>query len=165
MQSLLQHWERNARGHEDFNWAFLCSLSNRLEKAVDRTARRLHREAFAIIDCTRCAHCCKTMIPIFFEDEAREVARHLGMKHEEFLASYLVASGDGERLKLRGTPCPFLRADNRCTIYEVRPTSCRAFPHTNRAGFAAWAQFHLENAIYCPAVFYVIEQMRARGVR
>ena len=49
------------------------------------------------------------------------------------------------------------------TIYEFRPASCIDFPHTNRARFAASADFHSENAIYCPAVFYVIEQMEGAG--
>ncbi len=165
MQSVLRDWKGQAAGHESVNLAFLGSLSRKTEKVVDRTARRLHREAFAIIDCTRCANCCKTMTPTYTQEEAETVADYLGMEDGDFVASYLERSKDRDRLKPRVRPCPFLGTDGRCTIYEVRPASCRDFPHTNRSGFALWGPFHSENAIHCPAVFYIIEQMRARGVR
>lgn len=28
----------------------------------------------------------------------------------------------------RGTPCPFLNANNECLIYETRPQICRDYP-------------------------------------
>ena len=164
MQLLLDDWCQNAEEHASINRKFLRSLDGRAGKAIDRTARRLHKEAFGTIDCTRCANCCKTMVPCFTEDEAAGVAAHLRMDVEAFVAAYLVRSGHDERLRPGRSPCPFLGAD-RCAIYEVRPASCIDFPHTNRARFASSAEYHGENAVYCPAVFYVIEQMRGRGVK
>jgi uncharacterized protein len=165
MLSVLRDWKEQSAGHESINLAFLDSLTRKTEKVVDRTARRLHREAFAIIDCTRCANCCKTMTPTCTQEEAAAIAGHLDMDKGEFVAAYLERSKDGDRLKPRIRPCPFLGTNSRCAIYEVRPASCRNFPHTNRSGFAFWGPFHSENAIHCPAVFYIIEQMRSRGVR
>jgi Fe-S-cluster containining protein len=40
------------------------------------------------------------------------------------VAAAAVAAADPARLRLR---CPLLGADDRCTVYEVRPLSCRAF--------------------------------------
>jgi uncharacterized protein len=165
MLSVLRDWQEHAAGHESINLAFLGSLSRKTEKSVDRTARRLHREAFAIIDCTRCANCCKMMTPTYTKEEAEAVAGYLGIEKGEFVAAFLESTKEGDRLKPRAMPCPFLGEDSRCAIYEVRPASCRDFPHTNRSGFALWSTFNSNNALHCPAVFYVIEQMRARGVR
>ncbi len=163
MQAVLDDWNEHAEGHASTNLAFLRSLEPRAEKAINRTAHRLHKEAFAKIDCTRCANCCKTMVPTFTDDEAGQIAHHLRMSSAEFVVRYLVRSSDDGRLRPASRFCSFLGADRRCTIYEFRPASCIDFPHTNRARFAASADFHSENAIYCPAVFYVIEQMRAQG--
>ncbi len=165
MQAVLDDWAEHAEGHASANLAFLRSLGSRPEKAIDRTARRLHREAFAKIDCTRCANCCKTMVPTFTDDEASQIASSLRMGIADFVANYLVRSSRDGRLRPARRPCPFLGSDRRCEIYEFRPGSCNDFPHTNRARFAESADFHSGNAMYCPAVFYVIEQMRARGVK
>ncbi len=99
MQAVLDDWMANAEEHASMNRAFLRSLDRRAEKAIDRTARRLHREAFAAIDCTRCANCCKTMVPSFTEDEVREIAEHLHVDHEAFVAAYLVRSSHDNRLR------------------------------------------------------------------
>jgi Fe-S-cluster containining protein len=165
MQRAMDDWRQNAEDHRSANLAFLDTLDLRNDKAIDRTARRLHREAFAIINCTRCANCCKTMVPVFSEDEAERVADYLNMKRQELLESYLAPSAADGRWRPGERPCPFLDSDDRCMIYEVRPASCEDFPHTHRADFAAWSSFHCENSLFCPAVFYVIEQMKGRGVK
>lgn len=165
MQRVVGDWKRNAEAHEPANLAFLRTLRDKTDKEVDRISRRLHREAFAIIDCTRCANCCKSMVPSFTGEEAQSVAGHLGMEDNEFVAKYLVPNEKQQRFRPKDQPCPFLDSEKRCAIYEVRPASCQDFPHTNRAGFASCSTFHAENSVTCPAVFYVIEQMRAKGVR
>ncbi len=50
------------------SFAFLRSLKMKNERAVDRAARRLHDEAFSIIDCIQCSNCCKTVSPMFNEE-------------------------------------------------------------------------------------------------
>jgi hypothetical protein len=79
MQAILTDWQQNAQPHDDRNFSFLRTLKNRSERVVDRAARRLHREAFSIIDCTQCANCCKTVSPTFTDKEVATVAQHLGM--------------------------------------------------------------------------------------
>lgn len=165
MRTLLADWMANAENHAARNRAFLHGLDRRKDKAIDRAARRLHRAAFQAIDCTRCANCCRTILPTFTQAEIHEIATYLGVPWEALLAAHLTRSSSDDRLRTRGVPCPFLGRDDRCSIYEVRPASCSDFPHTNRSRFAAAAECHAENARDCPAVFYVIEQMRERGVR
>ena len=63
---------------------------------------------------------------------------------------------------MKALPCPFFGADNRCTIYEVRPADCVEYPHTDKEGFTFRTHGHANNALVCPAVFYIVEQMRMK---
>lgn len=161
MQTILDEWKQNAQRREERNFAFLRSLKMRGERPVDRAARQLHEETFSIIDCTQCANCCKTVSPLFRKEDIRRIAQHLGMKATEFVATYLQADEDGDRF-LKSVPCSFLGEDNRCKIYEVRPRDCAEYPHTQKKGFATRTHLHAGNTLACPAVFYIVEQMRAR---
>ena len=117
-------------------------------------------EAFSIIDCVQCANCCKTVSPRFFKEDVGRIAKHLGMTADDF-ETYLQA-GDDSALCLKNLPCPFLADDGRCTIYEVRPKDCAEYPHTRKREFASRTHLHAANALACPAVFWIIEQMRSR---
>jgi Fe-S-cluster containining protein len=164
MQTIVEDWKANAQRHDDRNFAFLRSLKMKDDRVVDRAARQLHDEAFSIIDCTQCANCCKTVSPLFTKADIRRIAKHLGTKVTEFRAAYLEADEDGD-LHLKRLPCPFLAADGRCTIYEVRPRDCAEYPHTQKKGFTFRTHLHAGNALSCPAVFYIVEQLRARRRR
>ena len=165
MQTIVTDWKANAERHSDRNYRFLRSLKMKNERAVDRAAREQHDEAFLIIDCTKCANCCKTVSPLFFAEDIQRIAQHLAMTEAEFKAAYLQADELGD-LCLKNLPCPFLGEDDRCTIYEVRPKDCAEYPHTRKREFATRTHLHAGNAITCPAVFWIIEQLRAaRGWR
>ena len=164
MQTIIADWKANAERHADRNFAFLRSLKMKNERAVDRAARELHDEAFSIIDCIQCANCCKTVSPLFLKDDIRRIAEHLGMTEADFNANYLRADEDGD-LCLKTPPCPFLTEDGRCTIYQVRPKDCAEYPHTQKKGFATRTHLHAGNALACPAVFWIIEKMRAMRLR
>ena len=58
------------------------------------------------------------------------------------------------------SPCPFLETDNKCSIYEYRPKACREYPHTEDYEFTKNIGLHATNAIYCPAVFHILEKLR-----
>jgi uncharacterized protein len=131
------------------------------DRAVDRAARQLHEEAFAIIDCTQCARCCKTVSPIFRKADIARIVKRLGMTATEFRATYLQADEDGD-LCLKSLPCTFLNDNGRCTIYDARPRDCAEYPHTHKRGFSGRTRLHAGNAIHCPAVFWIVEQLRTR---
>jgi hypothetical protein len=134
------------------------------DRVVDRKAHRLHEEAFSIIDCTRCANCCKTIHPLLTEEDIQRIAQHLGMDESAFQAEYLEVDNEG-RLQMKALPCPFLAADNRCKIYEVRPADCVEYPHTDKEGFTFRTFGIADNSLVCPAVFYIVEQLRAEGLK
>lgn len=161
MQTIVDDWRANAERHFDRNFDFIHGLKMKNERVVDRVAHRLHEEAFSIIDCTRCANCCRTISPRFRKSDVRRIAEHLGMKPADFRTTYLQADEEGA-LFLKSTPCPFLGTDSRCTIYEVRPRDCAEYPHTQKKGFTFRTYSVASNSRSCPAVFYIIERMRAK---
>jgi uncharacterized protein len=164
MQSVVNDWKENAERHVDRNFDFIHRLKMKDDRVVDRLAHRLHEEAFSIIDCTKCANCCKTISPLFRKSDIRRIAEHLGMKAADFKAKYLKTEDDSD-LFLKELPCAFLGSDNRCTIYEVRPRDCAEYPHTQKKGFTFRTHSIAGNSLACPAVFYIIEQMRRRRRR
>jgi Fe-S-cluster containining protein len=159
-EALVADWQANAKVHDDENYRFLRSLKMRSPKKVDRIALELHQEAFGIVDCTKCANCCRTLRIVVTDEDIPRIAGHLGMTHDEFIAAYLEQDEGGYRIKT--TPCPFLGDDNRCTIYDVRPEKCQGYPFTDKPDFPFMTITHANNALACPAVFYLVEQMKKR---
>lgn len=164
---IVEDWRQHAESHDDANYAFLRSLKFRKYGFdPDQAARELHEQAFRIVDCTRCANCCKTMGVILDAADVDRIARHLGLSIDEFEERYVERDEEQPAVvRIRQRPCPFLGADDRCTIYEVRPTVCREYPHTDKEGFATRTIGHASNAQTCPAVFWIVERLRERASR
>lgn len=158
--ALVADWKENAQDHDDENYDFLRSLKMRPPKKVDRIALKLHQEAFSIVDCTKCANCCKTLHPIVLDEDITRIAAHLKMAEDEFIAAYLEQDDEEGCYRIKTTPCPFLGEDNLCKIYDVRPEKCRGYPFTDKADFVFMTITHANNALVCPAVFYLVEQMK-----
>ena len=167
-ETVVNDWQQHAEAHDDENYEFLRSMKFRdHDFEPDELAGELHDQAFQIVDCTRCANCCKTMDIKFSETDIERIAGHLEMETTELIETYLEADDedvDGS-YKARQKPCPFLGDDDRCTIYDVRPMVCREYPHTDKDGFTSRTMGVASNALVCPAVFWIVEQMkrRARG--
>src|SRR6266404_5770747 len=161
-EALLSDWKENAKRHDEENYWFLRSLKQKAGKKVDRLALELHREAFSIVDCTKCANCCRTLRPVFTDQDIDRIAGHLRMARDEFIATYLERDEEQDRYRTQTIPCPFLGEDNRCTIYDVRPEKCQGYPFTDKSDFAFSTINHANNAVVCPAMFYVVEQMKRR---
>lgn len=160
--ALVADWKENAKKRDDQNYQFLRSLKRRSFEKVDRIALKLHQEAFSIVDCTKCANCCRTLRVVVTDEDVPRIARHLNMSDEEFVTTYLERDGVEARYRIKTTPCPFLGADDKCTIYDVRPEKCQGYPFTDKPDFPFSTINHANNAIVCPAVFYLVEQMRRR---
>ena len=61
---------------------------------------------------------------------------------------------------LRQAPCPFLGADNYCSVYEDRPNACREYPHTDRKKISQLLDLTYKNTFVCPAVLEITEQLK-----
>lgn len=84
-------------------------------------------------ECQRCGNCCRNHGEYTYVSlsavELREIPRFLGLTREQFLARYCeTAPGFHPTLKMDAPACPFLGADQGCSIYSVRPMQCRTWP-------------------------------------
>lgn len=118
----------------------------------------LHEAAFTVIDCLNCAACCKNYSPRFKTPDIKRISKHLHMKESRFIDTYLRLDEDGDYV-VKQTPCSFLGNDNRCSIYDVRPSDCERFPYTNEDVLVNRARITLKNSSFCPAVFFVLEKL------
>jgi Fe-S-cluster containining protein len=158
---MLRDWRENAAREETAHFRFLRSLKMVSDPdRIDSLARELHQEVFATIDCTRCANCCKTIRPGFTDEDIVRIAAHLGMSPEAFVAAHLRTDPDLGGHQTKAVPCPFLGGDDQCTIYAVRPQTCREFPHTDNEGFTRRVYQHTANTLACPAVYHLVKRLR-----
>ncbi|MCE2816033.1 MAG: YkgJ family cysteine cluster protein [Cryomorphaceae bacterium] len=140
---------------------FLKRLKRQPPRDLDEVVHELHNRVFARTNCLDCANCCKTTGPLWTERDKERVAKRLRMKSAELEARYLRLDEDGDWV-LRQLPCPFLEADNACSIYEDRPKACREYPHTDRVKQAQILELTAKNALICPAVGEIVARMEAR---
>ena len=90
------------------------------------------------------------------------ISAHLDMSYDEYFKKYLKEDKDGDIVN-RSTPCQHLGTDNMCSIYEIRPSDCSGFPHTQKRDFVDYiSETHIQNVDFCPATFYVVEKMFER---
>jgi Fe-S-cluster containining protein len=160
--ALLANWKKNAARRENANFRFLRRLKMVDDPdEIDALAHELHAEVFGRIDCTRCANCCKTMPPGLNDQDIERIAARQNMTRQAFIDAFLQVDPESPAEFLMKTiPCPFLGADDRCTIYDVRPESCRRFPNTDQEGFIGRSYQHTANTLTCPAVYHIVQRMR-----
>jgi Fe-S-cluster containining protein len=159
--AVVADWQANAKSRDKENYLFLRQVKQRVPASrVDRIALELHQEAFATVDCTKCANCCRTLRVVVTDEDIPRIAGHLRTTVEDFIASYLERDEDDGGYHIRTKPCPFLGEDNLCKIYDVRPEKCRGYPFTDKPDFVFMTMTHANNALVCPAVFHIVEQMK-----
>ncbi len=146
------------------NKRLFAKLKQNKPKFLDEVMQQIHEEVFEEVDCMQCANCCKTTSPIFYQKDIERLARHFRIKPSEFITTYLHIDEDKDYV-LNSAPCPFLGADNYCSVYEDRPTACREYPHTNRKRFYQLLELTLKNTAVCPAVYEMVERLKMRVVK
>jgi Fe-S-cluster containining protein len=114
------------------------------------------------IDCLSCANCCKTYSPRFKTPDIKRISKHLRMKESDFIDTYLDLDHEGDYV-VKSSPCPFLGADNACSIYDQRPSDCARFPYTDEDVLYKRQALTLKNSTFCPIVYHVLERLIAIG--
>jgi hypothetical protein len=148
-----------AKDKQNVHKKFFSVLKRKPPKQLDRIMVKLHEREFDKTDCLECANCCKTTGPLFTDKDIVRISKFLRLKPQAFLDQYLRYDEDQDWV-LQDLPCVFLGADNRCSIYEVRPKACREFPHTDRKKFQQITHLTLKNVAVCPAAFNIVEDLR-----
>jgi Fe-S-cluster containining protein len=93
----------------------------------------LHEQTRLRFACSGCGACCSggPDYHVYLDPrEAERIRRHLGLSGAWFRRRYLRRTSEGELILSHGGAdrCVFLRPDNRCGIYPVRPLQCRTYP-------------------------------------
>jgi hypothetical protein len=154
MHEDLHDWERKSK---DAQKPFKNFLQRADKNRVLRKLPDLHDEAFEKIDCLTCANCCKNS-PRFKTPDIKRISKVLGMKEGQFIETYLTLDGEGDYV-VRTAPCPFLGADNACSIYEDRPSDCQRFPYTDEDVILKRIPLTLKNSSFCPIVYFVLSRL------
>ncbi|MFV0572238.1 MAG: YkgJ family cysteine cluster protein [Xanthomarina gelatinilytica] len=157
----LESLPKLAKDKHKENKTFFTKLKKKPPKQLDYLMQELHDEAFKRTDCLDCANCCKTTGPLFTDKDIVRISKHFKMKQQHFIDTYLRVDEDNDYV-LQSVPCPFLGADNYCSIYDVRPKACSGFPHTDRKKFHQISNLTLKNVAICPAAFNIVEAMKRR---
>ncbi len=155
-----EHFKAQAQNKKEENRKFLARLKRGDPRKVDEIFHAVHEEVFHDFDCLTCANCCKTTSPIFYQTDIERIARTLRVKPGQFVDQYLRIDEDGDYV-LKSSPCPFLDADNYCRVYDSRPKACREYPHTDRKKVVQIMDLTLKNTMVCPAVFEMVERLKA----
>lgn len=154
-KDILTNWEKKSGERQKIYKQYL----QRAEKnAVLKQLPELHDDAFSKIDCLQCANCCKNYSPRFKTPDIKRISKHLKMRESEFIDKYLKVDEDGDFVA-NTKPCPFLGADNYCSIYDQRPSDCHRFPYTDEDVFIKRQQLTLKNSTFCPITYYVLENL------
>lgn len=140
--------------HDDKNWEFRSWLKQNAPDNIDDLVKGLSQKYFALIDCTKCANCCRSLQTEFKKSELLTIAKTLGQSIETFEKQFM---SEG----VVNPPCPML--DGRlCSIYEHRPEVCKSFPHLEQPGFTTRLMGVIDNVAICPIAFNAFEELKTR---
>ena len=152
---ILHNWQKKSREKQK---QFKSVLERTDRNRLLRQLPQLHEEAFERVDCLQCAACCKNYSPRFKTPDVKRISKHMGMKESVFIDTYLRVDEDGDFV-VKASPCPFLGADNFCSIYDVRPSDCVRFPYTDEDVMIKRQKLTLKNSTFCPITYYVLERL------
>lgn len=154
-EDILKNWEKkSADNQKKYKQFLLRPDKNKVLKALPE----MHNEAFEKINCLQCAKCCKNYSPRFKTPDIKRISKYLKMRESVFIEKYLKVDEEGDFV-VNERPCPFLGADNFCSIYEQRPSDCRRFPYSDEDVFIKRKELTLKNSTFCPITYYVLEKL------
>lgn len=148
-----------AQSQKKANEKLLHQMKKWKPKELDRLIHELHEKAFEEIDCLECANCCKSISPSVKDSDIEKIARSLRIKPSAVVDNYMHLDEDQDYV-MNCSPCPFLMADNYCSVYESRPLACKGYPHTDQNKMHQILDLTLKNTSICPAVCFVFEELR-----
>lgn len=135
--------------------SFLAKLDEIVPEDMPKLVAKAEAAVWGKVNCTECANCCKTMTPTFRAKDIARISAHLNMEPAAFKDKWLQKDEAGEWIN-KTQPCQFL-VDDKCSIYEVRPFDCAAFPHHHRKPFDAYNDTFKNNLVHCPATLMLVD--------
>src|SRR5712664_4712360 len=148
----LSRIEQLSQERDDENWEFRSWLKQYAPDDIDGLVKTLSQKYFALIDCTQCANCCRSLHVEFKKSELYTIAKTLGQSIKAFEKQFMSAG-------MVNTPCPMLDG-KLCSIYENRPEVCRSFPHLEQPGLTTRLMGVIDNVAICPIAFNAFEELK-----
>lgn len=140
---------------------FLFVTEKEPPRGINQLTKITEPEVWKEVDCLTCANCCKKMTPTFTQQDLKRIAAHFNQTPEAFKKQWLKKDRSGDLVN-KQQPCQFLNlADNKCSIYEIRPVDCSGFPHLSKRTWSDYGYIHRQNLDYCPATFKMVEKIKA----
>ena len=158
----LRSFRMKARHNKRKFRRFLTALEKNAPRKLDAAASLSDQAVWQEVDCLSCANCCKTMSPTYTVKDIKRISAHLKMTPLQFKEKWLyLDKREGDWMN-KSQPCQFLNlADNKCSIYEVRPADCAGFPHHTKKRMTDYMHVYKQNVEYCPATYKMVERMMA----
>ena len=154
METDLSRIQQLSKEHDDENWEFRSWLKQNAPNNIDDVVKALSQKYFALIDCTQCANCCRSLQTEFKKSELHTIANTLGQSIEAFEKQFM---SEG----MVNPPCPMLNG-KLCSIYENRPEVCRSYPHLEQPNFTFRLMGVIENVAICPIAFNAYEELKTK---
>ncbi len=164
MKPEYQQYLNLAESRKKENKKLLQRLKKQKPKVLDKTINELHDLAFKFIDCLECANCCKSISPSIQDNDIQKIAKTLRIKPSAVVSTYMHLD-DEQDYVMNESPCPFLKADNYCEIYNSRPLACKGYPHTDHNKMHQILDLTLKNTLICPAVCFILEELKKKDNR
>jgi hypothetical protein len=142
------------------NEHFSSFIQKQDSKQIDNLVQEINKNITALIDCTQCGNCCKTLMINISEEEANVLSDHLQQNRQAFDSKY-VEKGSNGMMIMNQMPCHFL-AENKCTVYEHRFAGCREFPAMHLPHFTNRLFTTFMHYDRCPIIFNVIENLKTQ---
>lgn len=150
---------QQAAGEKKQNQQLFKALRKIKSSILDEKIKSLHDHYMGRMDCLECGNCCQSISPAVNDKDIDRIARFLKKKPSEVLIQYFKLDEEGDYI-FPSQPCPFLGADNYCSIYKVRPKACREYPHTDRSKQHQILSITLENCAVCPVVYDIVKDLK-----
>jgi hypothetical protein len=114
LETDLSRIQQLSQQHDDENWEFQSWLKQNAPDNVDGIVKALSQKYFALIDCTQCANCCRSLRMEFKKSELHIIAKTLGRSIKTFEKQFM---SEGQV----NPPCPMLNG-TLCSILR-EPTA------------------------------------------
>lgn len=154
METDLSRIRALSQEHDDENWEFRSWLKQNAPHDIDGVVKALSQKYFALIDCTQCANCCRSLETEFKKSELHTIAKTLGQSIEAFEKQFMTEG-------VVNPPCPMLDG-KLCSIYENRPEVCRSYPHLEQPHFTSRLMGVIDNVAVCPIAFNAYEELKTK---
>lgn len=161
----LRNFRRRSARNRGTLTGFLRKLDERVPEDMPALVEKTDTEVWKEVHCLECANCCKTMTPTYTTADIKRISAHLGMKPAEFKKKWLHQDPENGDWVNNEVPCQFLGADNKCSIYAVRPADCAEFPHHMKKPFDDFNDTYIANLAHCPATYELVNRLRKLVIR